>query len=264
MFIAINREPSADARQAGARSMALQLDTPLQRTRRIAALANWAVYLAPPPNQGQGDPRLARFLAVWRSTGKRLVYVSTSGVYGDCGGAWVNESHPINAQSARAKRRVAAEQQVRQLKGSGIATLILRAPGIYSETALPLERLKAGTPALLPEDDVYTNHIHADDLARSCMAALLRMRAGRVVNASDDSQLKMGDYFDLVADTFALPRPPRHTAAHVQATVTPMLWSFMRESRRLCNTRLKRELRVQLHYATVTEGVRAARGLGDE
>jgi nucleoside-diphosphate-sugar epimerase len=258
MFIAANRAPQAAARQAGAQPVALQLDAPLPQRRRIAALADWVVYLAPPPNQGMGDPRLARFLAAWRGTGKRLVYVSTSGVYGDCGGAWVDESRPVNPQSERAKRRVAAEQQVRALARSKVATVTLRAPGIYSEAALPLERLRAGTPALAPHEDVYSNHIHADDLARICTVALFRLRAGRVINASDDSHMKMGDYFDLVASAVGLPRPPRLPAAQVQAAVSPMLWSFMRESRRLRNVRLKQELRVQLRYPTVQQGVQAA------
>jgi nucleoside-diphosphate-sugar epimerase len=262
-LIGSNRNASSEVRTAGARALALDLDAPPSRRKRVAALADWVIYLAPPPNQGATDPRLARFLAAWRTTArpKRLAYVSTSGVYGDCDGAWVNESRPVNPESDRAKRRVRAEQHVRSAGAfslCGIASMILRAPGIYSAASLPIERLKAGTPALPPEQDVYTNHIHADDLARICIAALLRTRHNRTVNASDDSQMKMGEYFDSVAQAFDLPHAPRLPAAELKAAVSPMLWSFMRESRRLENTRLKKELRVRLHYPTVHEGIAAA------
>jgi nucleoside-diphosphate-sugar epimerase len=268
-LIGTNRVASHEVRAAGARAVALDLDAAQPRRKRIAALADWVIYLAPPPNnqnaQGSGDPRLKRFLAAWRagagkSAGqKRLAYVSTSGVYGDCGGAWVSESRPVNPESDRAKRRVAAEHLVRQAGKGGVRAAVLRAPGIYSATSLPLDRLKAGTPALMAEQDVYTNHIHAHDLARICLAALFRSRASRTYNASDDSQMKMGAYFDAVADAFALPRAPRLPAAELKAAVSTMLWSFMRESRRLVNTRLKQELRVQLTYPTVREGIAAAK-----
>jgi nucleoside-diphosphate-sugar epimerase len=267
-LIGTNRVASREVRDAGARAVVLDLDArrqPRAGRRNIAALADWVIYLAPPANQGAGDPRLKRFLAVWsasagKSAGqKRLAYVSTSGVYGNCNGAWVSESRPVNPESDRAKRRVAAERLVRQAGKDGLRAAILRAPGIYSATSLPIDRLKAGTPALAAEQDVYTNHIHADDLARICITALLRSRASRVCNASDDSHMKMGDYFDAVADAFALPRAPRLPAGELKATVSPMLWSFMRESRRLVNARLKQELRFKFAYPTVCEGIVAAK-----
>jgi dTDP-4-dehydrorhamnose reductase len=264
---------SADARPRGLRWAALDLDAPRDTTqarpharpqaqrRNVAALARWCIYLAPPPNEGEGDPRLQRFLAQFAGT--RLAYVSTSGVYGDCGGAKFDETRPVRPESARGKRRVAAEQllrrRVRQTAGPrGLAASILRAPGIYGANRLPIERLEKGTPALQAADDVFTNHIHADDLARLCIAALFRARGGRVFHASDDSEMKMGEYFDLVAETFALPRAPRLPVAELRAQVSPALWSFMRESRRLDNSRIKRELRVALRYPTVQSGVSAA------
>lgn len=261
-----NRIASQEVRAAGARAVDWDLDAQSQRRagrKNIAALANWVIYLAPPPNQGAGDPRLKRFLAAWQHAGrdKRLAYVSTSGVYGNCDGAWVTEARPVHAESERAKRRVAAERLVRRASKDGLRAAILRAPGIYSATSLPVERLKAGTPALIAEQDVYTNHIHADDLARICVAALFRSGANRTFNASDDSKMKMGDYFDAVADAFALPRAPRLPAEALKAAVSPMLWSFMRESRRLVNVRLKKELRFRFLYPTVREGITAAKVL---
>ncbi len=264
--VGTGRSPrSADARPAGLRWATLDLDAPQNtreaRRRHVAALAPWCIYLAPPPNDGDGDPRLKRFLA--RFAGTRLAYVSTSGVYGDCGGAKFDETRTVRPESARGKRRVAAEQllrqQVRRAAGThGLAASILRAPGIYGANRLPIERLEKGTPALQPADDVFTNHIHADDLARLCIAALFHARGGRVFHASDDSEMKMGEYFDLVAEVFALPRAPRLPASELRAQVSPALWSFMRESRRLDNSRIKRELGVRLRYPTVVDGVRAA------
>lgn len=205
--------------------------------------------------------------ATARSRARLLVYLSTSGVYGDCAGARVTESQPLNPRNVRAKRRVDAERVLmRAAKRGAFRLVILRVPGIYAADRLPLARLKAGTPALLPVDDVYTNHIHAADLAAITHAAVRRMRRRvrpqvRIYHASDDSDLKMGDYFDLVADAFGLPRPPRLPRAEVAARVSPMLLSFMSESRRLDNTRMKRELRVQLQFATAAAGVDAAEKL---
>jgi nucleoside-diphosphate-sugar epimerase len=122
---------------------------------------------------------------------------------------------------------------------------------------LPLDRLRAGTPALVARDDVYTNHIHADDLARLAIRALFIGARARVYNAVDDSAMKMGDYFDRVADRCRLPRPPRLERAALQAAVSPQQYSFMSESRRLANRRLKRELRVRLRFPTVDAALAA-------
>ena len=178
----------------------------------------------------------------------------------------------VNPRNARAKRRVDAERALtRAAKRGAFRLVILRVPGIYAADRLPLARLKAGTPALLPADDVYTNHIHAADLAAITLAAIRRMRRRvrpqvRIYHASDDSALKMGDYFDLVADAFGLPHPPRLARAQLASAaaaagpspVSPMLLSFMGESRRLDNTRMKRELGVRLQFATPAAGVTAA------
>ncbi|MCR4303538.1 MAG: SDR family oxidoreductase [Gallionella sp.] len=185
---------------------------------------------------------------------KRLVYISTSGVYGDCGGAWVSETHPLNAQTARAQRRVDAERQIRDwAKRNRVNAVILRVPGIYAADRLPLDRLRAGTPAIVQEEDSYTNLIHADDLARIGIAALQRGKSCRVYHASDDSQLKMGEYFDLVADAYRLPHMPRISRAEAQRVLPETLLSFMNESRRLANRRMKRELKAKLDYPSVAD-----------
>ncbi|RFU46340.1 NAD-dependent epimerase/dehydratase family protein [Paraburkholderia sp. DHOC27] len=190
----------------------------------------------------------------------RIVYASTSGVYGDCGGALVDETRQVRPANPRALRRVSAERQLRKATARGAHTAsIARIPGIYADQRLPLARLEKRTPALTDADDVYTNHIHADDLA----AILVRMtrlgRPGRVVHACDDSVLKMGAYFDAVADAFGMERPPRITRAQAETQIEPMLLSFMRESRRLVNARLKRELRIRLRYPTVEDYLQSAK-----
>lgn len=245
--------------------------TPLQgnlddrRTlRRLAGLATRVVHLAPPPGDDpkeQGDPRTRALLQALRLRGlpQSLVYGSTSGVYGDCRGEVVTETRGVNPQTARARRRVDAEMSLRLLgRSTGTPVHILRIPGIYApdrEGGTPRGRLLRGTPILRREEDVYTNHIHADDLARACLAALWRGKPQRVSNISDDSDLKMGDYFDQAADLYQLPRPERLARDALQARLPPMMLSFMGESRRLDNRRLKQELRLALRYPTVVEGL---------
>lgn len=252
-------------RQAGARAIVADLDRPASLAR-LAGIGDRVMHLAPPrAEEGELWGRDLRTLALLRALRRRalpsaLVYVSTSGVYGDCGGDWVRESRALQPRTPRARRRVDAETSVRSLVRSGVGVRILRAPGIYApdrDGGTPRQRLERGTPALRREDDVFTNHIHADDLARACIAALYRGGALRVLNASDDSELRMGDYLDLAADLYGLPRPERIAREEAQARLPLSLLSFMGESRRLDNRRLKRELRLRLRYPTVAEGLRS-------
>lgn len=247
-------------RALGAVPLAGNLDDPAT-LGRLGGLADHVLHLAPPPGSGETDPRTRALLHALARKGRvhTLVYASTSGVYGDAGGARFDETRAVAPASDRARRRVDAESQVRWFgRAHGVRTSILRIPGIYAPGRPggdPRERLARGTPVLAPEDDVYTNHIHADDLARACIAALLRGRPQRVLHASDDSELKMGDYFDLAADLAGLPRPRRIAREEARATLSPMLMSFMSESRRLDNRRLKQELRLVLRHPTVREGL---------
>jgi nucleoside-diphosphate-sugar epimerase len=257
-----SRDGFALLRAEGIMPVPGDLDHP-QSLARIGGLAHDIVHLAPPASSGISDSRTANLITALAKRGslpQRLVYISTSGVYGDCGGAIIDETRRTHPASDRAKRRTDAERQVRQWGvETGVHVSILRVPGIYSAGRLPLARLRAGTPALLPERDPYTNHIHADDLARIVVAALARGRGGRAYNASDDSSMRMGEYFDLVANAFDLPRPPRVSWEAAQAQLPEEQLSFMRESRRLANGRLKKELRVRLRYPSVRQGISAAR-----
>ena len=255
-----DRQQATALRASGVVPLAGDLDVPVT-LGRLAGLATRVLHLAPPQGTGAGDPRtvaLARALAR-RSVPQALVYGSTSGVYGDCGGALVAESRALHPQTDRARRRVVAETAVRAFgRAASVRASILRIPGIYApdrEGGTPRERLLRGTPVLAEGEDVYTNHIHADDLARACVLALWRGRPQRVVHASDDSALKMGDYFDLAADLYGLPRPPRVTLAQAREQLSPALLSFMAESRRLDNRRLKTELRLRLRHPTPATGL---------
>ena len=222
---------------------------------RLGGLASTVIHLAPPPGSGQTDPRTGSLLRALHGV-RRFVYISTSGVYGDCQDAVVDETRGVAPESDRARRRVAAERSLRGWAVDRRVTLsILRVPGIYAADRLPLARLAAGTPALRTADDVHTNHIHADDLARIVAATMFRGAAQRVYHAVDDSDMRMGDWFDLVADTHGLPRPERVARADIEARVSPALWSFMRESRRLSGRRLREELGVRLRFPTVREGL---------
>lgn len=248
-------ERCAELRAAGAVPIVADLDDRAS-LRRLAGLAPWIVHLAPPQSTGLLDRR-TRNLAAILPEHARLVYVSTSGVYGDCGGARIDETRTPAPSNARARRRLDAETVLRAWGARRAARLaILRVPGIYAADRLPLKRLREGTPALAELDDVHTNHVHADDLANIVLHALWRMRAGgRVYHASDDSEMKMAAYFDAVADAFGLPRAPRLPREELKQAVTPMLLSFMSESRRLDNRRMKRELGVRLRYARVADAL---------
>ena len=254
------RERDALLRQRGVRPLHGDLDRPAS-LRRLAGLGTRVLHLAPPPGEGWVDTRtraLAHVLRL-RSAPRALVYGSTSGVYGDCAGALVSETRATRADTPRARRRVDAEARVRFFgRASGARSSILRIPGIYApdrDGCTPVGRLQKGTPVLRAQDDVYTNHIHADDLARACVKALWQGKAQRVYNVNDDTCLKMGDYFDLAADLYGLPRPPRVARGTAQRELPLLLLSFMSESRRMDNTRLKRELRLRLRYPTVEAGL---------
>ena len=258
------------------------------RTHRLGARSAAALLAVPAPAAQTRSQAQA-------PSAPRLVYLSTTGVYGDRGGAFTRETDTLQPLTDRARRRVDAERQVRfgihrpdgsnagsrraahphadsarpdsahrdgahvsgprhrRLQQPPLPALVLRVPGIYAADRLPVERLRQQVPALVPADDVITNHIHADDLARIARTALLRGPRQRVINAVDDSQMTLGDYLDQVADRLGLPHPPRHSRAELTRTLSEVRMSFMRESRRLDTRRLKRELRVRLQWPTVAE-----------
>jgi nucleoside-diphosphate-sugar epimerase len=278
-IVALTSHPGRcdELRAAGATPIVGDLDR-RATLGRIAGLARTILHLAPPQSDGRDDRRTRALIAALSVPARRpsappagtpvraarivpdalraptLVYASTTGVYGDCGGARIDETQPLRPANPRAFRRVSAERQLRAATVRGVLSArIVRIPGIYAANRLPLARLERGTPALDAADDVYTNHIHADDLAAILRRAAVRGKPARAVHASDDSELRMGEYFDRVAQAFGLPLPPRISRADAEHQLDPTLLSFMRESRRLSNARLKAELCVTLRYPTVDE-----------
>lgn len=214
-----------------------------------------AIIFAPTAETGPKgqDPRMRQMASSIRQSGKRipLVYLSTTGVYGDHAGGIVTEVSHCHPTQARSQRRLDAERVLRPLGAH-----ILRVPGIYAHDRLPVARITAHQPALRQEDDVYTNHIHADDLAHIAWRALFRGCPTRITNAVDDTELKMADYFDAVADAMGVARPPRISADDMRqlgktGAVNPMMMSFLSESRRVHSSRLKQELGVRLRFPTV-------------
>ena len=262
MALTSNVDRTDELRARGITPLRGNLDAPAS-LRRLAGLATRVVHLAPPPGEGWGDPRtqaLTRALRL-RSPPHAMVYGSTSGVYGDCQGEIAIETRAPRPDTPRARRRIDAENAVRFFgRAAQVRTSILRSPGIYAPDRVggtPHARLLKSSPVLEAADDVYTNHIHADDLARACLAALWRGKPQRIYNVNDDTCLKMGDYFDLAADLYGLPRPPRLPRSTAKDLLPLMLLSFMSESRRMDNTRLKHELRLRLRYPTVETGLLA-------
>ncbi|RZJ11798.1 MAG: NAD-dependent epimerase/dehydratase family protein [Rubrivivax sp.] len=259
--IALTSNPARAAalRALGVVPLVGNLDEPAT-LMRLAGLADRVLHLAPPAPEGLADSRTRHLLAslAWMPP-QALVYASTTGVYGDCGGEFIDETRALNPATERALRRVDAEAQLRAFAHRHRTRVsLLRIPGIYArdrEGGHPRERLARGTPVLRREDDVFTNHIHADDLAHACLLALLRGRPQRAVNVCDDSQMLMGDYFDLAADLAGLPRPERISRAEAAERMSAMQLSFWSESRRLVNARLKRELRLKLRYPTPRQGL---------
>ncbi|MBI4292323.1 MAG: NAD(P)H-binding protein [Betaproteobacteria bacterium] len=262
---ALLRAPDAKLASAGVQVIRGDLDRP-ETLAALASSADLVAHLAPPGESGARDQRtrnLVASLGAGAMLPQRIVYVSTSGVYGDCAGERIDESRATNPQTERAIRRVDAETVLREWgRKHGLPVLVLRAPGIYAAERLPLELLRRGTPVLRAAEDSYTNHIHADDFAAIVSEALERGAPG-AYNASDDGEMKMGDWFDLVADRCGLPRAARVSRAEAQKLIPPGLLSFMNESRRLLNGRMKEELGLQLRYPTVFEGVPRRVGTGD-
>jgi len=264
-FVVFALTRSSDAsdslRSLGARPMIADLDD-RDSLRRLAGIADVVLHFAPPPRKGGQDTRTQRLLACLasrESLPQRIVYISTTGVYGDCGGELVTETRPCRPRTGRALRRVDAERRLRRFGiRNRVRVSILRAPGIYAGDRLPIERLRRADPVLRVDEDVYTNHIHAEDLARLACISIFRGRPGRVYNAVDESGMRMGDYFEFAADALGMPRPPRMSRVDLSQRISPMALSFMSESRRITSRRLRSELRIELRYPTVRDGFAAA------
>ncbi len=261
VFCLVATAPSAEKLMAGgveARAVDLDSSTPTFD-------GDWnqrdIFYFAPPPPTGDNDPRMQRFLAsLPTDSAHRIVYISTTGVYGDCDGQWVDEQRAPNPQVDRAKRRFDAEQQLRTWHAAGHGEIvILRVAGIYGPDKLPLDRLRKQVPMIGEDEAPWTNRIHIDDLVEVCTAAMKNGGDGEVYNVSDGTPGNMRNYFDSVADLFDLPRPPMVSMADADGRLSAGLLSYLRESRRLDNRKMLSELGVTLRYPTLKLGLQASK-----
>lgn len=220
------------------------------------------IYLAPPPKRGEKDPRMRNFLEALsgvETPPEKLLYMSTTGVYGDCGGEWVTEETPLNPETPRARRRAAAERAVtRYGRDTGVATVILRVAGIYGPGRLPVDRLRSGQPVILEDQSSPGNRIQVEDLVMVCLAALDRAEPGSVFNVADGNPSSTTDYMNRVADLVNLPRPPQIPREEAIKVLPPMTVSFMIESRRIDVSRLKNALGLEFRYAELDAGLRAS------
>jgi nucleoside-diphosphate-sugar epimerase len=252
-----SKESAAALDRSGIRAVTVDLDRP-------AAKHGWAhgfdavFYFTPPPPQGEQDPRMQAFLQTLdvEAPPRRIVYISTSAVYGDCQGAWISESQAVNPATARGQRRLDAEQRLMAwCDAHDVQWILLRVPGIYGPGKLPLARLRKGTPVLREEASPYTNRIHADDLAHICVAAIKSAHANTVYNVSDGHPGNMTDYFFKVADAAGLPRPPTVSRVEAQEVLSAGMLSFLKDSRRMSNSKMLAELAVTLRYPDLDAGL---------
>lgn len=217
----------------------------------------WILYLAPPPAKGREDPRMRHLLRALRGTPRRLLYLSTTGVYGDCQGEWVEETHAVAPAAERAMRRLDAERQLSACcSDKGWSFVIMRVAGIYGRSRLPLQRLRERQPVLRAGQAPYTNRIHEDDLARIALGLLERGVDGEVYNVSDGHPDTMSDYFKLVASYAGLPQPPEIDMREASRSLTAGMLSYLQESRRISNRKMMDLLGIKLRYATLEEGLR--------
>lgn len=211
-------------------------------------------YFAPPPSQGRRDSSLAKFLAHIKAPPQRILLISTTGVYGDSDGEWIDENSPVQPNVDRAYRRADAESKLQQWAHRNQKEfVILRVPGIYALDRLPIKRIKNALPVLRKEDSPYTNRIHADDLARVCCLAMDKAKSGEVFNVTDGHPSTMTEYFDHVADYAGLPRAPKISMARAQQEMSEGMLSYLNESRKISNQKLLDELGVKLDYPSLHE-----------
>jgi nucleoside-diphosphate-sugar epimerase len=241
--------------ERGIPALKIDLDRPLSAA---PPLGDELYYFAPPPNTGRRESRVARLIEGLdpAAAPRRVVYLSTSGVYGDCAGAWIDETRPPAPLADRAWRRLDGENRWRAWsRRSGGELVILRVAGIYGPGKLPRARLESGRPMVAEADSPITNHIHTLDLVQICLAAMARGVPGEVYNVSDGHPGSMSGYFNAVADFLGLPRPPVISLQQAQQELTPGMLSYLGESRRLDNRKLIEELGVTLRYPTLAEGL---------
>lgn len=244
-------ESAARVRAVGAHALRVDLD----RDALELPTGDRLFYFAPPQREGETDTRMARVLAALPAIPDHVVYISTSGVYGDCGGDWVDEDRPVQPTTARAKRRVDAERQIAACNDHAV---ILRAPGIYGPNRLPVERVRADEPIVADAEGGWTNRVHIDDLAEFAWRAGSQCWPHRVYNACDGHPTALGAFYDALADMLEVAHPPRIGWAEAERRFSAMRLSFLRESRRLSNARLVADSGFTPYFADFRDGLAAS------
>lgn len=244
--------------QAGIEPARLNLDNLVHRTKTTLTQFNnqLVFYFAPPPARGKADTRIRAWLASLDASQlpRRIVYISTTGVYGDQQGNNVTESTHPQPQTDRGKRRLDAEQVLTEFAyNNAVEFVILRVPGIYGMQRLPRKRIESKTPVLHPQFSPFTNHIHEDDLAHICVVAARHSASGEIYNVSDNDKMTMSDYFIQVADFLKLPHPPVIDWQQAEQVLSAGMLSYLRESRRIDNSKLLRRLKIKLEYPSLTD-----------
>ena len=231
------------------------LDKPLSE---LDISAHRIIYLAPPPQNGKTDPRMHNFLqAIEKHPPEKFVLISTTGVYGNCDGAWIDENTPLNPTAERAYRRVDAEQQVQQFcDKQTVPLVILRVVGIYGPSKIPLTRIKSGQAIVNQQDSPFTNRIHAYDLVDICEKALLSETITGTYNVTDGNPSTMYDYFMGVAAAMNLPAPPSISLEEARHQLSEGMLSYMAESRRIENKKLLNDFKLSLQYPTLKDGLK--------
>ncbi|MEO5343773.1 MAG: SDR family oxidoreductase [Gammaproteobacteria bacterium SHHR-1] len=262
--LALVRSPESlqALQRQGVNGQCLDLDWDRERLAQAAApdVERARLYwLIPPQPSGEEDSRSAAFLRLIQGQRPgRVVLISTTGVYGDCQGAWVDETRPVKPKAPRALRRWSAEQQWRDwADGQGVELVILRLPGIYGPGRLPLARLQKGLPMLCEAEAPWSNRIHIDDLTQVCRAAMDRAPNGSLYHVSDGQPSTMLDYFNRVADLAGLPRPEQISRQQAEASLSTEMLSYLNESRRIDNRKMLKELAIELRYPGLDQGLAA-------
>lgn len=244
-------------RAAGIQPITADLDVPAS-LHNLPGKGALIYYFAPPPGKGAIDLRMEAFINVLNPSNlpQRVVYISTTGVYGDCAGEWVTEDRPPRPRADRARRRLAAETTLRYWSEKNrVPMVILRVPGIYGRGLLPEKRLQAGEPVLREEESPYSNRIHADDLAHVCFIAGHHDNPSPLYNVSDGHPTTMTDFFYRVADLLGIPRPPAITREQARRQLGEGMLSYLAESKRIDNRRMREELGVELMYPDLAAGL---------
>lgn len=214
-------------------------------------------YFSPPQPDGKFDNRLQGFINKIEATPRRIVLISTTGVYGDSQGEWIDETTTLKPLVDRAYRRLSAEQALQGwAQQHDKEFMILRVPGIYAEDRLPLARLKKGLPVVNESEAGWTNRIHADDLAQACKEAMACQQANQIINVTDGHPSSMTDYFNQVADFTGLPRPPQISMVEAEQTLSEGMVSYLKESRRIRNDKMLALLNIKLKYPTLKTALR--------